>query len=284
MMSLELAQDLDVSLPSGRMRVRRWGRAGSRLVVCVPGLTGNLVSFDYLGSELAGAGFQAVAIDMRGRGFSEVTPTGTYGWPAHAADLVALAETLGEPRFAVVGWSMGAVVGLQAALLAPDRLRRLVLLDSVGRAGPGVVDLFRTNIDRLRSVHPSRAMYIAAVRAIGLIRPWCDLWERYLTYELEQVDGGFRARSSYTAVMEDWEWGGSNDASELWPDLTSPVLLVRALEPLRARDVEVVPEASRDAFLGSVPHAHLVEVDANHYSVVTSPATVAATAEFLGRF
>ena len=49
-------------------------------MVCVPGLSANLCGFDRLAERLAGDALQLVAIDLRGRGRSEVTGAGTYGW------------------------------------------------------------------------------------------------------------------------------------------------------------------------------------------------------------
>ena len=42
-----------------------------RLVLCVPGLSANSRSFDYLAAELAAAGQRVVTVDLRGRGWTE---------------------------------------------------------------------------------------------------------------------------------------------------------------------------------------------------------------------
>src|SRR4029077_14838027 len=85
-------EDFDVSLESGRLRVRRWGATDSPVVVCVPGLSANLCGFDRLADQLAGDTLQLVAIDLRGRGRSEVTGAGTYGWRNHARDVLGIAD------------------------------------------------------------------------------------------------------------------------------------------------------------------------------------------------
>ena len=73
-------EDADISLASGRLRVRRWGAANAPAVVCVPGLSANLCGFDRLAERLRGDTLQLVAIDLRGRGRSEVTsPAPTAG-------------------------------------------------------------------------------------------------------------------------------------------------------------------------------------------------------------
>jgi pimeloyl-ACP methyl ester carboxylesterase len=81
-------EDSDIPLAPGRLRVRRWGAADAPAVVCVPGLSANLCGFDRLAERLAGGALQLVAIDLRGRGRSEVTGPGSYGWRHHARDVL----------------------------------------------------------------------------------------------------------------------------------------------------------------------------------------------------
>ncbi len=90
-------EDCDIPLASGRLRVRRWGAADAPAVVCVPGLSANLCGFDRLAERLAGDTLQLVAIDLRGRGRSEVTGAGTYGSRNHAGDVLGIADAVGAP-------------------------------------------------------------------------------------------------------------------------------------------------------------------------------------------
>jgi len=103
-------EDCDFALASGRLRVRRWGAADAPAVVCVPGLSANLSGFDRLAERLAGETLQLVAIDLRGRGRSEVTGAGTYGWRNHARDVLGIADAVGASSFAIIGQSSGAAI------------------------------------------------------------------------------------------------------------------------------------------------------------------------------
>lgn len=273
--------DVDVSLPSGRVRVRVWGDGGPA-VVCVPGLSANLAGLDVVGAALERRGFRALVPDLRGRGMSDVTPPGTYGWPAHAADVVAVAGALGADRFDVVGWSMGAMVGMQIATLAPERWRRLVMIDACGPVGAAAVAMIETGVARLGAVYPSLPGYLDAVRGLGLVRPWSAHWERYYEYEMAPVDGGWAARTVRAAVEEDLAWGRAHDGRDLWAGLRRPTLLVRARTPLLPSGGEIVEEAVRDEFLAAVPGARLVEIDANHYGIVADAGAIRAIVSFLG--
>ncbi|MGH3534960.1 MAG: alpha/beta fold hydrolase, partial [Pseudonocardiaceae bacterium] len=105
--ALSRFEEFDLQLSSGRVHAARSGGHGP-LVVCFPGLSANLRSFDFIGGALAEAGFRVVMVDPRGRGRSESTPLGTYGWPAHAADVAEVADRLGAGSIHLLGWSMGA--------------------------------------------------------------------------------------------------------------------------------------------------------------------------------
>ena len=66
--------------------------------------------------------------DLRGFGRSPRDPLIPY---SHADDLVALLDHLGIDEVVLVGLSMGGMVALELVLAHPDRIRSLVLLDSV---------------------------------------------------------------------------------------------------------------------------------------------------------
>ncbi|MGI8685198.1 MAG: alpha/beta fold hydrolase [Acidimicrobiales bacterium] len=273
-------EEFDLRLSSGRLHAARQGERGP-LVLCLPGLSANLRSFDVIGARLAEEGFDVVAVDLRGRGRSETTPPGTYGWPAHAADLAEVVQRLDAGPAHVVGWSMGAFVALQLAASAPELLDRVVLVDACGPTSEAANRVIRNVIERLGVVHPSLARYLDLVKQTGAVVPWDPLWEGYFAYELEPVEGGVRARTSREAVAEDFTYGTSHDPRALWPALTVPALLVRAGRPIVPGGPFIVSEEDRDAFAHRVPGARVVEVDANHYGVVTHPRTGYEVAQFL---
>jgi pimeloyl-ACP methyl ester carboxylesterase len=72
--------------------------------------------------------------DLRGYGASdkpEATDPSVYAKRIMAADVVALASTLGHERFALVGHDRGALVAFRAGLDHPDTVTHLGLLDIV---------------------------------------------------------------------------------------------------------------------------------------------------------
>lgn len=272
---------LELDLPGGRLFALRFGPSGGRLALCAPGLSSNCVAFEAIGEGLAEAGRQVVALDLRGRGRSARTPPGSYGWPSHARDLIDAAALLGAGPVDLIGHSMGAFVAMQAAALAPDAVRSLVLVDGVGPPEPATLPAIRAAVDRLGMVHPSKETFVATIRRIGTVEPWSERWERYFAHELEPAPGGVRSRTDRAAVLEDLAYGEQHDARELWGALRGPALLVRASLPLGQGGGHIVSAADRDRFVATVPGGRAIEVAANHYGVVMHEATVRAIDEFL---
>ena len=274
--------EFDIHVCGHRLHAERFGSRAAPLVLGLPGLSGNVKSFSYLGGRIGGDAVQVVAIDWRGRGRSEATGPGSYGWESHARDVLAIADSLGAPTFGVIGQSMGGSVGMKVAQLAGRRLAALVLLDVAGRVDRGVGTVIADSLARLDRTFASPDDYVAAVRAQGLVRPWSDHWERLYRYELEDVADGVRSRTSAAAVAEDRAYTATQDPYDRWRRLTMPTLLLRARRELRPGSGHVVPADDRDLFRQRVPHAVVVEVDANHLTINTHRETPTVITSFLG--
>lgn len=271
------ATELDLHLPSGRLRAQRWGQGGGRpLAICVHGLSGNMHGFDSIGPALAEAGRDALALDLRGRGRSDETGPGTYGLRAHLADVLAAADELGFASFELVGWSMGALIGLDLAVEAPERLARLVLIDHAGRMDESAVEAIIAGLARLDAVVPSAEAYVDAIRGAGAIRTWSPFWERYYAYELEPAGAGFTPSTDRAACIEDLRSFDPEAARSAWTAIPASALLVRCTAPIAGG--LIVPDEELDALRAAAPHLEVVEVDSNHYEVMDDPRAVAAIA------
>lgn len=87
-------------------------------------------------SDLADAGFRAIAFDMRGHGDSAWSDAGAYDIRDFAADLVALASQM-DCKPALVGASLGGLAGLVAeGDLAQGSFASLTLVDIAPRMEP----------------------------------------------------------------------------------------------------------------------------------------------------
>jgi pimeloyl-ACP methyl ester carboxylesterase len=282
-------EEFDLHLKSGRVHARRHGAPDAPLLIGIPGLTANLMGFEFLADHLDLAAVQFVSVDLRGRGLSEVTPPGTYGWLSHAADILEVADRLGADSFSLLGHSMGAAVAMTTAAEAPARIDRLILVDLCGVPDPSTAAPIGAGVARLGAVALTAEAYLGQIRGIGIIQPWDDYWERYFRYELHPVGGGgVAARTSRAAVMEDvvfgngaFAFGDGAGVYGLWPSLTMPVLLLRATREMLPGTGFILSQHDRDRFPAMVPTSTVVDVDANHYTIATSEHAAIAVREFV---
>lgn len=75
--------------------------------------------------------YRLIRFDQRGHGLTGAA-AGGYGADAFAGDVLALADTLKLGRFVLAGNSMGGANAARFAMLHPDRLAGLVLIDAGG--------------------------------------------------------------------------------------------------------------------------------------------------------
>lgn len=93
-------------------------------VALLHGGMGSSENWAYLIPELVAHGYQAIAIDSPGQGRSR-WGGGPFSYRGMARQVVAIMDTLGVDRAAIVGWSDGADTGLVLADIAPERVSRL---------------------------------------------------------------------------------------------------------------------------------------------------------------
>ena len=108
-----------------RLQVAEAGRGP--LVLLCHGFPESWYSWRHQLHALAGAGFHAVAPDMRGYGQSDrPAPPSQYTQLHRVGDLLGLLDALGERQAVIVGHDWGAPVAWHTALLRPDRIRGVV--------------------------------------------------------------------------------------------------------------------------------------------------------------
>lgn len=101
-----------------------WLRIGKGPAVVL--LHGGLANSDYWGHQIKALAprHTVIAVDSRGHGRS-TRDARPYGYDLMADDVVALLDTLHVERADIVGWSDGAIIGLDLALRHPTRIRKV---------------------------------------------------------------------------------------------------------------------------------------------------------------
>lgn len=125
-----------IRAPDGiRIAARIFGppNPGRLSVLCLAGLSRNSCDFQKLAEWLAidcREPRRVVALDMRGRGFSDSDPDWrNYTPPVEANDTLAAAAALGIERAVVVGTSRGGILAMMIAAARPGLLAGVVLND-----------------------------------------------------------------------------------------------------------------------------------------------------------
>jgi pimeloyl-ACP methyl ester carboxylesterase len=122
------------------------GRSARRAltVLCLPGLTRNSRDFEALAPHLA-ACYRVVCPDLRGRGFSARDPQWQNYHPGtYLGDLQRLIQVLDLERVAIVGTSLGGLLGMMLGAMVPEYVAGLVLND----VGP---EIDPKGIERIKS-------------------------------------------------------------------------------------------------------------------------------------
>ncbi len=100
-------------------------------LVLLHGGTAFIESF-YEQIPLLARNFKVIALDSRAHGRSTDSPQ-PLSYKAMADDTLKVVNALGIDSFFVVGWSDGGIIGLDIAMTAPKRMKKLVAIGSNAR-------------------------------------------------------------------------------------------------------------------------------------------------------
>ena len=113
-------------------------------LLCLPGLTRNVRDFEKF-AELYSPRFRVLALDFRGRGESDYDPLpARYNPLTYVSDVLELLQHAGIAQAIFVGTSLGGLVTMAMASMAPDRIAAAILND----VGP---ELNRLGLDRIQA-------------------------------------------------------------------------------------------------------------------------------------
>src|SRR5262245_33960712 len=97
-------------------------------IVMLHGFLGNLAVWHLQMVPQLRKSYRVTTYDLRGHGYSEVTPTG-YAAENMAEDLRGLLDSLGIKKAHLVGHSFGADICMYFAHRYPERVDRLIALE-----------------------------------------------------------------------------------------------------------------------------------------------------------
>ena len=262
-----------------------YGRVGegANPILALHGITAQHRAYNAVARHLAHPDGM-VALDLRGRGDSEKPPPGNYGLDAHVGDVIRALDHLGVERGVICGHSMGAFVALRVALLHPERVAALVLLDGgwprpdeepdeaeaaaisegLERAFRRLDMVFETPEDYLNFWFPDQNL------TYDDLPP--DLAD-YYRYDLQKVEGGYQPKASIDAAREDSD-SVSSEAPTLdeMKGVSCRVSLVRAAQGFFPETAPLISDGTRDAIAGVLDlRSQIALPGSTHYTMMFEP-------------
>jgi 3-oxoadipate enol-lactonase len=231
-------------------------------VLMVPGADGVKETWRYQVPALA-RDHRVVAVDLR----SEFPPDASFD--RFVRDLVELTSSLELGPAAVVGQSLGGPISMRYALDHPERVRALVLANTLARVSYDHVGLDRT---LLSPVAMATTRYLPTALGRWAARLWCrqEVWifddspgrENLVDYALST---GPRTVSPAVSSRRVELFRGMDLRPEL-PGIRAPTLVLKG-----PRDAYTPPEWCRE-IAARIPRASYVEVpDTGHCSHISRP-------------
>jgi pimeloyl-ACP methyl ester carboxylesterase len=109
-------------------------------------LHGGLANANYWGHQVRAleGHYQVIVMDSRGHGRSS-RDAQPFGYDLMASDVLALMDHLGLKKAAIVGWSDGAIIGLDIAMHHPERVSKLFAF-AANSDPSGVADIAKSDV------------------------------------------------------------------------------------------------------------------------------------------
>jgi 3-oxoadipate enol-lactonase len=198
----------------------------------------------------------AIAIDMPGYGDSEPGHSEVDGREDFARCALAVLDALGTERAHVCGLSLGGVIALKIAALAPQRVASLVLADSFARHAEGPAILQRS----LEGAAALGMNGLAASRADALLaQPAEPGVRRTVVDTMSRIDPAAYARAAEAVWLADQR----REAAAV----SCPALI------LYGSHDRITPAALSEELKELIPHAGLIEIAAaGHLPNLEQPA------------
>jgi aminoacrylate hydrolase len=202
------------------------GEAGAPPLIVSSGLGGSAAYWAPNIPALAKR-FRVIAYDHRGTGRSDRALPETVTLADLGADILALMDTLGIARAALMGHAIGGMAALEAARAAPRRIARVVVVNGWAKLDPQTARCFATRLTLLRTGGP-RA-YLEAQPLFLFPPTWLSENDGRLFAETEHHiaqwpgDAALEKRVGAARTFNCTGWAG---------EIACPVLLLSAADDL----------------------------------------------------
>jgi pimeloyl-ACP methyl ester carboxylesterase len=257
------------------------GPEGKLPLICLHGLTRNARDFaDF--AERYSPRWRVLALDFRGRGSSGYDPLpARYNPLTYARDVLQLLDQLKIDKAVFVGTSLGGLVMMTLAAMAPERIAASILND----VGPDVdvagVERILTYVGKDLRFHSwdEAADAIAANYGASFDRYTHDDWIKMAMRNCREENGEIRFDYDM-AIAEPFKATGPVPRVDLWPLFEA--LGSRPLLVVRGEKSDLLTEATVARMKEAAPHMQLSTVEGvGHAPELNEPEAISAIDGFL---
>ncbi|MCB1668456.1 MAG: alpha/beta hydrolase [Porticoccaceae bacterium] len=123
--------EISITVAGLKLAGRQWGNPEGRPAIALHGWLDNCASFDAMAPQFGN--IHLIALDLAGHGFSDFrSPDSSYNIWQDVPEIFSVADQQGWEQFALIGHSRGAIISAIAAGTLPERISKLVLIDTLG--------------------------------------------------------------------------------------------------------------------------------------------------------
>lgn len=265
-----------------RMHYRDYPGSGDRPpLLCLHGLTRNARDFTEL-AERFSPRFRVITLDFRGRAQSDYDPVpARYLPPTYTYDVMELLDHLQIPEAVFVGTSLGGLVTMLMAVMAPQRIAGAILNDVGPEVGQGGIDRIKTYVGkdvRFRDWDEA-ADAIATNYGASFDRYAHDDWVRMAKRNCREENGEIRFDYDM-AIALPFNTGGEAPQVDLWPLFAA--LAQKPLLVIRGAKSELLTAETAARMRAEAPGMKFALIEGvGHAPELNEPEAVAAIEEFL---
>ena len=259
------------------------GRTDRPPLLMLHGLTRNSRDFENVAARYAGD-WRVIAVDFRGRGQSARDPNSAQYVPGtYAADVIQLLDELGIGEAVFLGTSLGGLVTMIVAQVAPERIAGVLLNDVGPELDLSGIDRIKTYVgkpvvfrdwdevadtlqERTGDVHPryGRAEWLRFAKRI------CRQTARGVEFDYDM------------AIADPFNAGNTGEVSDGWPYYR--VLTGRPILVLRGETSDLLSDAAAQRMATEIPDVEVVTVPrVGHAPDLDEPEAIDAIDRLLER-
>ncbi|MFC5436488.1 alpha/beta fold hydrolase [Rhodanobacter umsongensis] len=265
-----------IQLPHLALSALTWGDEHAPALLALHGWLDNAGSFALLAPLLA-THYRVIALDLPGHGHADHLPPGSsYHYVDYVRAVLAAIDALQLDRLTLLGHSLGAGIAALAAIAAPERVERLLLIEGLGPLGDDGSHTLQRFRDALASRPEGRPLRVfrsveqatSARSIVSGLRG--ELAWPIVERALIETSGGWRWRSDPRLTRPTPLRMAETQIHALLHGITAPAAVLLA-QPATA----YLPSTLMQTRAACVPTITVSQMDGGHHLHLEHPQAVA---------